>query len=239
MKRMTRLGDKIDKSIAIDSEGNIETAKDVIIDGSLRLNDAVSDKNTVGRLRTRTGKVSGLGITGTACGFGYTDYWGETKINGFTFYAASYNTSSSYRYQHNVIGIVDCAPDSGGDLGFYSVQQHVWQHRFYATNPSVVSGLTKLYGEVITTTGSTLDTLSSLTLSDYATSTEKGIERVPLHGSFTKNEKTYEIIQGYRVSRSDYRYGLLGLADNGETAELIIDEDTAGKVLLNDTTRDF
>lgn len=238
MKRMTRLGDKIDKSIAIDSEGNIETAKDVIIDGSLRLNDAVNDKNTGGRLRTRTGQVFGLKITGTACGFGYTDYWGNTKINGFTFYAPSYNTSDLYRYQHNVIGIVDCAPDSG-DIGFYSVQQHVWQHRFYATNPSVVSGLTKLYGEVITTTGITLRSLSSLTGSDYATSTEKGIERVPLHGSFTKNEKTYEIIQGYRVSQADYRYGLLGLADNGETAELIIDEDTAEKVLLNDTTRDF
>ena len=238
MKRMTRLGDKIDKSIAIDSEGNIETAKDVIIDGSLRLNDVISDKNTAGRLRTRTGKVFGLKITGTACGFGYTDYWGNTKINGFTFYAPSYNTSHPYRYQHNVIGIVDCAPDSG-DIGFYSVQQHVWQHRFYATNPSVVSGLTKLYGEVITTTGITLRSLSSLAGSDYATSTEKGIERVPLHGSFTKNEKTYEIIQGYRVSQADYRYGLLGLADNGETAELIIDADTAGKVLLNDTTRDF
>lgn len=242
MKRMTEQADRIDKSVAIDSEGNIETAKDVAIDGDLRLNGCTTDINPDGRMTTRYGKIYGKrGTTiaeGVVAGFPYLDQGGNVVSTGFAFKGSYYNRDSTDEYQSHLVGIATARPGSH-KIGFISVCPHVWQHMFYATNPSLVTGLTRLYGEVITTYAYMMTNLSQLTLSDFATSTNKSIERVPLHGSFTKNEKTYEIIQGYRVSKADFRYGLLGIADNGETAELIIDEDTAEKVLLNDTTRDF
>lgn len=68
MKRMTRLAAKLDKARDIDDEGNIETGKDVKIDGNLKMNSLVSDGNPEGSIlkeaKTYTDdKIKGINIS--------------------------------------------------------------------------------------------------------------------------------------------------------------------------------
>lgn len=64
MKRMTRLAAKLDKAMDIDDEGNIETKKDVKIDGNLKFKSLVSSDNPDGIFDPSSGGTGGGGTGG-------------------------------------------------------------------------------------------------------------------------------------------------------------------------------
>lgn len=66
MKRRTELGAKLDKSVAIDDNGNVTAGHDLTVDGNIRVSRLVSDNNPEGDLlrvfKTLTSVTIGDGI---------------------------------------------------------------------------------------------------------------------------------------------------------------------------------